>query len=57
MGRVDLVIRGGTVFDGTGAEPITADIAIDAGRIVGVGDLGSVGIEEIDAAGLIVTPG
>ena len=32
-----MVIRGGTVIDGTGAEPFEADVAIDAGRIVAIG--------------------
>ncbi len=53
----DLVIRGGTVVDGTGAEKRTADVAIDGDRIVAVGpDLGE-GRREIDATGLLVTPG
>ena len=53
----DLVIRGGTVADGLGGEPVKADVAIDGERIVAVGsDLGR-GTEEIDASGLIVTPG
>jgi N-acyl-D-amino-acid deacylase len=57
MSKVDLVIRGGTVADGTGASLREADIAIDGGRITEVGAVGSVGREEIDAKGLLVTPG
>ena len=34
---VDLVIRNGTVIDGTGADPFEADVAIDGGKIVAVG--------------------
>ena len=53
----DLVIRGGTVVDGTGAPARAADVAIDGDRVVAVGsDLGS-GEREIDASGLLVTPG
>ena len=53
----DLVIRGGTVIDGTGAPARAADVAIDGDRVVAVGsDLGS-GEREIDASGLLVTPG
>ena len=52
-----LVIRGGTVIDGTGGVPYEADVAIDNGCITAIGkDLGA-GREEIDAKGLIVTPG
>ncbi len=55
---VDLIIRGGTVVDGTGAEPFVADIAVKAGRIAAVGhDLALRSAREIDASGLIVTPG
>ena len=56
----DLVIRNGTVVDGTGADRRLADIAIDGEVIVAVeapgSDLGA-GVREIDASGLIVTPG
>lgn len=53
----DLVIRGGTVVDGTGAAPFVADVAIDGDRIVAIGPDLPAGKEEIDAAGLLVTPG
>ena len=54
----DLIIRGGTVVDGTGAEPFTGDVAITGGRISAVGErLAQRGREEIDARGLLVTPG
>ncbi len=53
-----LLIRGGTVVDGTGAPARTADVAIDAGRIVDVGRLDPGDAHEtIDADGLLVTPG
>ena len=52
-----LVIRGGTVVDGTGAAPVEADVGIAGGRIVEVGRVARRGAEEIDARGLIVTPG
>ncbi len=55
--RHDLVIRGGTVVDGTGAEPYAADVAIDDGRISAVGAVAGQGREEIDAKGKLVTPG
>jgi N-acyl-D-aspartate/D-glutamate deacylase len=54
----DLVIRNGTVVDGTGTPPQTADIAIDNGTITAVGDLGKPqAARTIDADGLLVTPG
>ncbi len=53
----DLVIRNGTVIDGTGAEPFQADIAIQDGKITAVGKVSARGREEIDAKGRIVTPG
>ena len=53
----ELVIRNGTVVDGTGAPARTADVAIDGGRITAVGQVADQGREEIDAAGLLVTPG
>ena len=53
----DLVIRNGTVIDGTGAQPFDADVAITGGRITGVGKVNDRGTEEIDARGMLVTPG
>jgi len=53
----DLVIRGGTVVDGTGAAPRRADVAISNDRIVEVGEGVGEGTREIDATGLLVTPG
>lgn len=54
----DLVIRAGTVVDGTGATARTADVAVDDGRITAVGHLeGARGRREVDADGLLVTPG
>jgi len=53
----DLVIRGGTVIDGSGAAPRVADVAIDGDRIAAVGAAIGEGAREIDATGLLVTPG
>lgn len=53
----DLVIRGGTVVDGTGGAPFVADVAVDGDRIVAVGENLGAGRQEIDASGKIVTPG
>lgn len=54
----DMVIKGGTVVDGTGADRKTADIAIDDGLISAVGKLnGPAARQTIDADGLLVTPG
>ncbi|WP_411291808.1 N-acyl-D-amino-acid deacylase family protein [Sphingorhabdus sp.] len=53
----DLVIRGGTVVDGTGAARFVADVAVDGGLITAVGQISTEGREEIDAAGMIVAPG
>jgi N-acyl-D-aspartate/D-glutamate deacylase len=53
----DLVIRGGLVADGLGGEPRAADIAICGGIITAVGAVAERGAREIDAAGLLVTPG
>ena len=52
----DVVIRGGTVIDGTGAAPRTADVAIDGETITEVGKVGP-GRRELAADGLLVTPG
>ena len=53
----DLVIRNGTVVDGTGDEPFEGDVAIDGNTISVVGEVNGKGREEIDAAGHAVTPG
>lgn len=54
----DLIIRGGTVVDGTGRRSFVADIAVRDGRIVEMApEIGGRAAEEIDARGKIVTPG
>ena len=53
----DLVIRNGKIVDGSGKPAFTSDIAVDAGSITAVGDKAGAGKREIDAAGLLVTPG
>ena len=53
----DLVIRGGTVVDGTGAPRFLADVAVDGGVITVIGNINAAGREEIDATGYVVTPG
>jgi len=57
MPDYDLIIRGGKIYDGSGGEPFFADIAINGGVIVAVGDVEGSGREEIDASDRIVTPG
>jgi N-acyl-D-aspartate/D-glutamate deacylase len=53
----DLLIRGGTVVDGTGAPAVTADVAVDGGLIVDVGRVDSRAHRVVDADGLLVMPG
>ena len=54
----ELIIRNGTVVDGTGAVAVRADVAVDGDRITAIGDLsGAMATNEIDATGLTVTPG
>jgi len=53
----DLVIRGGTVVDGSGSAPRIADVAVDNGLITAVEPHAGPGHREIDATGLLVTPG
>ncbi len=54
----DVIIKGGTVYDGTSAEPRQADVAIRSDRIAGVGDFKSAKAKTvIDAKGLAVAPG
>lgn len=54
---LDLVIRGGTVVDGSGKARFTGDVGIADGKIVEVGRIKSVAARTIDADGLIVSPG
>ncbi len=57
-GGFDVLITGGTIYDGTSREPYVADIGIIADKIVAIGDLsGETAKKTIDAKGLIVTPG
>jgi len=54
----DLVLRNGTVVDGTGLDRFEGDVAITDGRIAAVGDLGRfTATEEVDVTGLFVAPG
>ena len=53
----DTVIRGGTIVDGTGKAAFTGDVAISGGRIAAVGGKQGPGRREVDASGLLVTPG
>ena len=56
--QYDLIIRNGTIYDGSGDKPTTGDLAINADTIAKVGDLGNaVGLEEVDVNGLAVSPG
>jgi N-acyl-D-aspartate/D-glutamate deacylase len=58
MSEHDLVIRGGTIVDGTGAPSHTGDVAVDGGRITEVGGrIDGKGAREVDADGLVVAPG
>ena len=57
MSAHDLVVRNGTIFDGTGSAPFEGDVAVSKGRIVAMGKVPGAGAEEIDARGRIVTPG
>jgi N-acyl-D-aspartate/D-glutamate deacylase len=57
MAEHDLVIRGGTVIDGTGSPRRTADVAVSDGTVTEVGTVSGLGTREIDADGALVTPG
>ncbi|MDW5444708.1 N-acyl-D-amino-acid deacylase family protein [Polaromonas sp. SM01] len=54
---LDLLIKGATVVDGSGAEPFVADVGVRAGRIVAVGAINEAAHETVDAQGLWLTPG
>ncbi len=53
----DLLIRGGTIVDGSGSAPCTGDVAVRRGRIVAVGRVDGSARRTLDAGGLLVTPG
>tara|TARA_B100000953_G_scaffold56784_1_gene44615 strand:+ start:1392 stop:3101 length:1710 start_codon:yes stop_codon:yes gene_type:complete len=53
----DLIIKNGTVYDGTGKKPFFADVAIKGNKIVAIGELEESSKEVIDAKGKIVAPG
>ena len=54
----DVILRGGTIYDGSGGEPFVADVAIDDDTIAAIGDLGNAQAEvTIDATGHAVAPG
>lgn len=53
----DVVIRGGTLYDGSGGAPVVGDIALKGDRIVAVGTVAGSGRTEIDAKGMAVAPG
>lgn len=56
--KFDVIIRGGTIYDGSGEKPFVGDVAIKADRVSKLGDLGQATAEfEIDAIGLAVAPG
>jgi N-acyl-D-amino-acid deacylase len=56
-GQVDLVVRNGTIVDGTGAPGYVGDVAVAGDRIVAVGEVDVEGREEIDASELVIAPG
>ena len=57
MTAYDIVIRNGQIVDGTGNDPVTGDLAIKDGFIAAVGSVDGTGDKEIDATGMVVSPG
>src|SRR3954468_20451827 len=53
----DLLIRAGTIVDGSGAKPLTGDVAVENGRIVAVGRVQGAARRTLDADGLLISPG
>jgi N-acyl-D-amino-acid deacylase len=54
----DVILRGGTIYDGSGEKPFTGDVALNGDKIAALGDLGKASAEmEIDVEGLAVAPG
>jgi N-acyl-D-aspartate/D-glutamate deacylase len=54
---IDLVISGGHVVDGSGSDPVRADVAVHGGRVVAVGSIDETAATTLDADGLVVSPG
>lgn len=55
---VDLVVRDGVIYDGSGSPPVRGDVAVRNGRVVASGRLsGYTGTQEVNARGLAVAPG
>ena len=54
---LDLIIKGGTVIDGTGSAGVVADVGVANGRIVAIGQIADDAREVFDATGLVVSPG
>jgi N-acyl-D-amino-acid deacylase len=57
MAMHDLVIRGASVVDGLGHDPIRADVAVRDGRIAAIGEVDKDSAEIVDAGGLVLMPG
>lgn len=55
--RYDVVIRGGTIYDGSGGDPVVGDVAIRDDTVAAVGTVSGRGQVEIEATGMAVTPG
>ena len=54
---IDLLLRGGTVIDGTGAAAVRADVAVHDGRVIEVGSTDESAVRTVDLDGLVVAPG
>ena len=57
MPTYDLILRGGTIVDGTGRPRFTGDVAVQGGLIAAVGKVSGTAKREIDASGKVVAPG
>jgi N-acyl-D-amino-acid deacylase len=55
--RYDVVIRGGTIYDGSGSAPFVGDVALKGDRVVAIGKVAARGMREVNATGLAVAPG
>ncbi|MDZ4232195.1 MAG: amidohydrolase family protein, partial [Dietzia sp.] len=53
----DLIVRGGSIVDGLGGDPFVGDVAVRDGVIAAIGTVDEPGAREIDATGMLVTPG